>query len=287
MYWYSAFVLITIPPTLQISFEISYLGEPMTRSIRTAICVTLLAVAPARADGIVPNNTAGVEGSGTFSLTTTAATGRTYQMSIAAGQLTGQVGQQINGLQWRINGPGTAAWPPTDANYSSFDIAIGPGVAPASATATFASNFTGPSTLVRGGALTFTAGSYSFGASPNVFGPTLNFTTPYEYTGGDLTVELRMAQQTGATTQAPLDAVLSSGGPGNGWGVDFSSRYAAGSTATTATTTTANFVVTNFVTTPVPEPASFALVGVPFAAVAYWKRLRRRRQQEQPTGREG
>src|SRR5882757_4894950 len=121
----------------------------MTRSIRVAICITLLASATVRADIVVPNSTAAVEGDGTFALTTAAAGGRTYQMSIGAGQLTGQVGQQITGLQWRLNGPGTATWPPVDANYALFDIAIGPGVTPASASATFASNFTSASTLVR------------------------------------------------------------------------------------------------------------------------------------------
>jgi hypothetical protein len=238
--------------------------------------IALLLVGTARADVVVPNSTTGVEGDGTFSLTTAAAGGRTYQMSIAAGQLTGQVGQQITGLQWRLNGPGTAVWPPVDANFASFDIAIGPGLAPGSTSATFASNFTGSITQVRSGALTFPAGSFTFGASPNVFGPAVNFSSPFLYTGGDLTIELRMAQQTGATTQSPFDGVLSSGGPGNGWGVGFSARFAAGSTAITATTTTANFVVTNLITTGVPEPTSLALAGVSFASIAVWKRLRRR-----------
>lgn len=250
----------------------------MTRYLLAAMSFALLTMGNAHADGVVPNSTAGVEGDGSFALTTTAPTGRTYQLSIAASQLTGLVGQQINGLQWRQNGPGTAVWPPVDANYASFDIFVGPGVAPGSASATFASNFTSTATQVRSGALTIPASSYTFGASPNVFGPTLNFSAPYLYTGGDLTLELRMAQQTGAGTQSPFDGVLSSGGPGNGWGVDFSARFAAGSTATTAGTPNANFLVTNFVTTAVPEPTTIALVGLSLGAGAMWRlsRLRRR-----------
>jgi hypothetical protein len=237
--------------------------------------IVLLLAGTARADVVVPNSVTSVEGDGTFALTTTGATGRTYQMTIASGQLTGQVGQQITGLQWRLNGPGTAAWPVTDANFASWDIFVGPGVTPASMSNAFASNYTGPVTQVRSGPLTFTAGSFNFGSSPNPFGPVVTFTTPYLYTGGDLTIELRFTQQTGATTQSPLDGVLASGGPGNGWGVDFAARFAAGSTATTATTN-GNFVVTNLVTTGVPEPTSLALAGISFASIAFWKKLRRR-----------
>ncbi|MFT3880069.1 MAG: PEP-CTERM sorting domain-containing protein [Gemmatales bacterium] len=251
----------------------------MTRSIRTAIVLALLTVGTARADVVVPNSSAGVEGDGTFSLTTTAVAGRTYQLSIAANQLTGLVGQQINGVQWRLNGPGAAAWPPADANYASFDIFVGPGVAPGSASTTFASNFTSTSTQVRSGALTIPAGSYTFGTSPNAFGPTLNFSAPYLYSGGDLTLELRMAQQTGAATQSPFDAMASANGPGNGWGVDFSARFAAGSTATTVTTPNANALVTNFITTAVPEPTTVALVSLSLGGAATWKLARRRRQQ--------
>lgn len=246
----------------------------MTRPICTAICVILSLVGSSRADVVVPNGAVGVDGDGTFSLTSTGAAGRTFQMTIAAGQLTGLVGQQLTGLQWRQNGGGSAAWPPVDANFASWDIFLGPGVSPALMGTTFANNFTGSPTQVRNGPLTFPAGSFTFGSSPNAFGPVLNFTTPYVYSGGDLAIEMRFAQQTGATTQSPLDAYLASGGPGNGWGVDFSARWTANSAGTTGGN--GNFLVTNLVATPIPEPTSLAFAGVSCAMAAVWNKLRRR-----------
>jgi hypothetical protein len=229
----------------------------MSRTIRAAICLSLLLAWTARADVVVPNSAAGVEADGVFSLTSTATAGRTYQFTIDSGQLTGLVGQNIVGLQWRLNGASTAAWPPANTTYAFWDVFVGPGVDPSAMTTTFATNFTAAPTQVRSGPLAITAGTFPFGGSPNAFGPALDFTTPFLYTGGDLAIEMRFAQQVGSTTQSPFDGVLASGGPANGWGVDFSSRFATNSTATTGTN--ANFLVTNLV---VPEPASIALIGI-------------------------
>ncbi len=229
----------------------------MKRSMCTVCAAGLLLVGAAQADVVVPNSAAGVEGDGVFSLTTTLAAGRTFQMTIAAGQLTGLIGQPIVALQWRLNGPGTSAWPPVNANYASWEIRMGAGVAPSAMSNTFADNFTAGSTLVRSGPLEIPAGSFSFGGTPNAFGPALSLDTPYLYTGGDLTVEMRFSQQTGATTQSPLDALLASGGPGNGWGVDFAARWTSSAVGTAGTN--GNFLVTNFV---VPAPSALALLGL-------------------------
>ena len=228
----------------------------MSRSIRAAICFAFCLACTARGDVVVPNSAAGTDADGTFALTTTGATGRTYQYTIDSAQLTGLVGQQILGLQWRLNA-GAAAWPPANTTYASWDVFMGPGVDPSAMSNTFASNFTAAPTQVRSGPHAITAGSYPSGGSPNAFAPTLGFTTPFLYTGGDLAIEMRFAQQVGSTIQSPLDGVLASGGPANGWGVDFSSRFATGST--TLTGVNANFVVTNLV---VPEPSSIALVSI-------------------------
>lgn len=240
----------------------------MKRSICSTIALGVFLVGSAHADVVVPNSAAAVEGDGTFALTSTAAAGRTYQMTIAASQLTGLVGQNIVGLQWRQNGPGAAAWPPVNASYAFWDIFIGPGVAPSAMSNTFASNFSGAPTQVRSGSLDIPAGSFSFGSAPNAFGPVVGLTTPYNYTGGDLTVEIRFSAQTGATTQSPLDALAASLGPGNGWGVDFSARWTGNAAGTTGTN--GNFLVTNFV---VPAPSSLALVGLAMGVA-----MRRRRQ---------
>jgi hypothetical protein len=218
---------------------------------------------------VVPNYTATTEGDGTFALTSTGTTGRTYQMTIASSQLAGIVGLEITGMAFRLNGPGTANWPPVDANFSFWDIYMGPGVAPGSMSNTFADNFTAAPTQVRSGALTFAAGSFTFGSTPNAFGPTIAFNTGYVYTGGNLTIEMRFSQQTGATTQSPLDAVTASGGPGNGWGVDFAARWTGNAQGTTGAN--GNFLVTKLEV--VPEPATLTALGIGLLAL-----LKRRRQ---------
>lgn len=241
----------------------------MSGTIRAALCLVLVSVFTARAD-IMPPSLAGVDADGTFSLPTTNAAGRTYQYTIDSSQMTGLIGQAIVGMQWRLNGSATTAWPAAAASYASWDVYVGPGVDPSAMSNTFASNFTGAPTQVRSGPFSVTASSFPSGSSPNAFGQMLDFTTPYVYTGGDLTVEMRFAMQTGTTIIPSLDAVLASGGPGNGWGVNFAGRWATGSTATTAGAN-GNLLVTNFV---VPEPASSAAVGILLAGA-----LRRKPRQ--------
>ncbi len=234
------------------------------RSFPTAASFVLLAVAAAaHADVVVPNSAAEVDADGSFLMTSTGTAGRTYQMSIAASQLTNLVGQPIVGLQWRLNGPTAAAWPASDASYAFWDVFIGPGVAPAAMSNTFANNFTGAPTQVRSGPLNIAAGSFTVGASPNAFGPALEFTNPYVYTGGDLLVEFRFAQQVGVSTQAPFDAVTASGGPANGWGVDFAARWTGNAAGVTGAN--GNFVVTNFV---VPAPAPLAMLALALGVAA-------------------
>lgn len=240
----------------------------MNRFVKAAVGTVLLACGAAQADVVVPNALAGVEGDGTFSLTSTATAGRTFQLVIAASQLSGLVGQSITGLQWRLNGAATAAWPPANVNFADWTISVGPGVAPAAMSNTFAANFSGAATVVRTGPLAISAGSYTVGGSPNVFGPTLGFDTPYAYAGGDLTVEMRFSQQVGSTTQSPFDAVIASGGPANGWGVDFAGRWTSNAAGTSGGN--ANFLVTNFVA--VPAPASLALLGASLGLAARRRR---------------
>lgn len=241
----------------------------MKRSICCVFASGVVFVGAANADVIVPNSAAGVEADGVFALTTTLAAGRTYQMTIAASQLTGLVGQNIVAMQFRLNGAAASAWPLTNASYAFWDISIGPGVTPSAMSNVFADNFTSAPTQVRSGPLEFTAGSFSSGSMPNAFGPSINFTSPYLYTGGNLTIEMRFAQQVGTTTQSSLDALLASGGPGNGWGVDVAARWTANAAGTSGNN--GNFLVTNLV---VPAPSSLALLGLTAGIV-----IRRRRRQ--------
>jgi len=242
--------------------------------MRTALIVGAMAVvAGAFADGVVPNAFAAVEAPSTFSLTSTATAGRTYQMTIAASQLTGFVGQNLTGMTWRLNNAVTAAWPSVLTSFTQWDIRIGAGVAPAAMSNTFASNFSGGNTLVRSGALSFNPNSFTIGGSgttPNAFGPVIGFSTNYLYTGGDLCLEMRFSGQTGATNQPSFDGVAATDTV-NGWGTLFAGRWTSSSVGTSGGN--ANFLVTKFTTAAVPEPASMAVLGLGAAAL-----LRRRRR---------
>lgn len=236
----------------------------------TAIAVAM-GVAGAAFAVVVPNSAAGVEGDGTFALTATAAAGRTYQFVIGANQLTGLMNFNLTAMSFRLNGA-SAAWPASATNYADWEIRIGPSVAPSAMSSTFAANFTAGTTLVRDGGHTWAPGDFSSGGSPNAFGAKLMFNqASYAYTGGDLAIEMRFSAQTGNTTAPSFDAILASGGPANGWGVDFNARWTSNMAGTTGGN--ANFLVMNLQGSPIPEPASMIALGAGALAI-----VRRRRK---------
>jgi hypothetical protein len=234
--------------------------------------VTAVAVTHVHADIVVPNSLAGVDGDGSFALTSTS-TQRTYQMTIDASQLAGVVGHNLTGLQWRLNATATAPWPSVNTSYSFFDVFIGPSVDPSAMSNTFAANYTGGPTQVRSGGFTWFANSFSNGSSPNAFGSALLFDSPYLYTGGDLAIELRFSTQSGASNQPSLDGVLASGGPGNGWGVNFSSRWTSNPAGGVGVN--ANFLVANILSVQaIPEPSSAAALAVGLVALMFRRRAK-------------
>lgn len=222
-------------------------------------------------DGVVPNAFAGTEGPGTFSLTTNTAGGRTYQYIIDSSQLTAFVNSNISGMSLRLNAGGT--WPSVPVSMSFFDVYMGASVDPTATSNTFASNFTGSVTQVRSGAVSFNPGDFPTGGTPNGFGPTIGFNTPYLYTGGDLSILVRFATQSGTggtPTQSPFDAIAATD-TANGWGTLFSARWTSSSAGVSGSN--GNFLVTKLTATAVPEPATMAALGLGIAAL-----LRRRRK---------
>jgi hypothetical protein len=144
----------------------------------------------AQVDHVVPIANAAVAGNGSFTGQLTNAA-RTYQWLIHSDQLADLVGADLTALTFRLPPSAVAAFPAADALYTAYDIRISPGVEPAARSLTFANNVVGAQQLVRSGPLTIPAASFTFGSSPNAFGHTINFDTPYSYGGGHLLIELR------------------------------------------------------------------------------------------------
>jgi len=222
--------------------------------LKTAALVALLASAPAALAAVVPNANAGTPGNGTF-LGQLSTAPRTYQWLIHADQLTSLVGQSLSGMSYRLPTSATAAWPAADVNIANYNIFLSGSVDPAARSLTFANNVVGTQTQVRSGALTIPANSFTFGGTPNSFGPTINFDTPYTYAGGNLLIELRSDGFVG--TSRSVDALTTSA-PG------YLSQFAAAWTGSfTGTAGSAgNFAVIDLVAVPAPSAAALLGLGV-------------------------
>lgn len=214
---------------------------------------------------VAPNIAASAEGTATFAFFGTSA--RTYQVQFAASQLTDlSVGSEISGLSFRLNG-GVAAAPNANSSVSDFEITLAEAAnAITSFSATAASNMTDP-VLVRDGAYSVVTGTYPGGSTPNNWGPTFDFTTPYSYQGGDLVI---MFSHSGFSVwSGAFDAVPS----------DANSGYVArwGNSAQQATlSNTANSMVIQLHLAAIPEPGNSAL-AVALGSVAFAASRRRRR----------
>lgn len=221
------------------------LHEEAFSSMRILSLMAALGCASITFGLVVPNGYEGVDASGVFALTSST-TERRYQMAISATQLSSLVGQSITGLRYRLNGTATTGWPTVTTTFPYWDVFVGPAVTPALWTNTFSTNWLTSPTQVRAGSLEMTAGAFPFGVSPNAMGPNIMFDTPYAYAGGDLIVQMNYPGHTSANAGGSMDAVLASGGPGNGWGVDFRAIWSG--TASSATGSNGNFIVIELLT---------------------------------------
>ncbi|MEZ6232656.1 MAG: GC-type dockerin domain-anchored protein [Phycisphaerales bacterium] len=232
--------------------------------LKFAAALSVVLAAGSAALGIVvPNDREFVAGNGGF-LSPLASSARSYQMLIHADELTAIVGQDIDGLAFRLLPSASAPWPAAETVYPNYDIYLSDCVDPSLRSTTFAFNVVGPQTQVRSGSLTIPAGTMPAGGSPNGFGFVIDFTSSYTYTGGNLLIEIRHDGSNGSNTST--DAVTASSGPGSGYGVRFGGSWGSGYAS--GGENNANFAVIDLSTggggpTCAPDLTTGAIAGVP------------------------
>ncbi len=174
---------------------------------------------------VVPPDYTSTPGNGTF-LSQFANTPRTYQLLIHESLLTDLVGKELHAVSWRLPTSALSNWPSSVVTVTNHDIYLSESVTPADRSLTdFSANAVGIQKLVRAGTLVIPANSYTFGNTPNNWGPEIMFDSLYLYTGGHLLIEIR---QTGTSTSKGLDALTSST---TGYGTLFSACWGSGYTA--------------------------------------------------------
>ena len=187
---------------------------------------------------VVPSDYTSTPGNGTF-LSQFASTPRTYQLLIHESLLTDLVGKELHAVSWRLPTSASSNWPASQINVTNHDLYLSGSVEPANMDISdFSLNVVGPQKVVRFGELIIPANSYTFGNTPNDWGPEITFDSLYLYTGGHLLLELR---QTGTGSSRNLDAVTTST---TGYGTLFSACWGSGYTANSGSQ--ANFSIVRF-----------------------------------------
>lgn len=239
---------------------------PTRWTLAAATSALLLIAAPAQAlvQATVPTAYADQPGTGTF-LGPFANSARTYQLLIDSSQLSAHLGNELTAISFRLPTSATEAWPAAPISFSAYDIRLSGSVAPSARSLTFADNVVGTQTLVRSGALTIPAGSFSSGSSPNDFGLSIAFDSGYLYTGGNLLVEIRHTGFTG--TSRSVDAMLATGGAAQGYGTLFSAAWTGNYTGVTGVQ--GNFSVLQI--SSVPEPATWLTLALGLAGLLAWQ----------------
>ncbi len=187
--------------------------------------------------------------------------GRTYQMQFTQSELPQLVAgnSTITGMRFRIAAP-LPSWPYTTATWSNYDIWLSEAAnSIASMSPNFASNEVDP-VQVRNGSLTFATNSFPGLASPNGWGPWIDFSTSsYLYQGGDLVITVR--HDSGTAIPSYLGAVVFGD---DEYGSSFRAMRANSYTATTADSRYVNdpFIIINLrADVNVPEPSTLLLFG--------------------------
>lgn len=185
----------------------------------------------------------------------------------AAGITSGSI---INGIAYRRN-TGGAVGPAGSTSFDSYSIGMSSSFATSTElTATFANNIIGTQTQVYSGPTSFAANSFPGGGTPNGFGPTIDFTTGYLYTGGSLLIEIRRGTRSGDVTALNTDV-------DNTVTTQAGARWLFNTSSNAATTGTLSNGAQIFQLQyqPVPEPATMAALALGSAMI-----IRRRKRSK-------
>jgi hypothetical protein len=178
-----------------------------------------------------------------------------FQQVFSASLLSGlSIGELITGIGFRVEANESDLPAQT---ITSYDISLGQSAnAPGNLSATFADNRGADFTTVRSGPLTINAGDFPGGTSLNGMG-WISFSTPYQYEGGDLLVEVSyegFSFGRDADAAWPYDSSLAQ----TSFGSDYNSTTADEGLYNEA-------IVTGFsvepAIAPVPEPSAAILFG--------------------------
>lgn len=196
---------------------------------------------------VIPGDYTNTPGNSSFT-SEFATTARTMQLLIHESLLTDILNQQILGVSWRLPAAASSNWPLSEEIISDYEFYLGPSVDPVNMSLTdFASNFSGSKMQVRDGSMTIPANSYTFGNTPNDWGPEMTFILDsiYVYTGGHLLIELH---QSGASSSRSVDALSTST---TGYGTLFRACWGSGFTANSGNQ--ANFSIVR-ISADIPVP---------------------------------
>ena len=138
---------------------------------------------------------------------------RKLQFIIDDSLLTSLVGKNLTSISFRLPASTVDSWPANALTMSAFDIYLSDSVEPADRQLDFTANVVGPQTKVRTGSLVIPAGALTVGSNPNNFSFKITFSSAWQYTGGNLLIEIRHSG-TGISSRSVQAAPTTSTGYG-------------------------------------------------------------------------